>query len=47
VDLTVEPLATLPATRLCELTAETGRIAEILDRTTTLTIGPVTVGPHA
>jgi hypothetical protein len=47
VDLTVEPLGTLSAARLRELTAQADRVAEILGGTATLTIGPVTVGAHA
>jgi hypothetical protein len=47
VALTVEPLDTLPATRLRELTAQADRIADILDGTAALTIGPVTAGAHA
>jgi hypothetical protein len=45
--VTVEPLAPLSAARRRELTTQVLRVAEILGGTPELTIGPVSVGPHA
>ncbi len=45
--VTVEPLRPLSAARRRELTAQVDRVAEILGGTADLTVGPVTVGPHA
>jgi hypothetical protein len=47
VDVTVEPVADLSAARRRELDAETERIAAFVGLTPRLTVGPVTVGPHA
>ncbi|MFH9069090.1 winged helix DNA-binding domain-containing protein [Streptomyces alboflavus] len=47
-DLTVEPLARLSAARRRALDEEAARIGAFLDTTTLrVTVGPVTVGPHA
>ncbi|HET6937090.1 MAG TPA: crosslink repair DNA glycosylase YcaQ family protein, partial [Nocardioides sp.] len=45
--VTVEPLGRLTAAQRAALDVEVGRIAEILDARAELTVGPVTVGPHA
>jgi hypothetical protein len=47
VDVTVEPLAELSAARRRDLEAETERIGAFAGLTPRLTVGPVTVGPHA
>ena len=47
VDVTVEPLAELSAARRRDLEAETDRIGAFVGLTPRLTIGTVTVGPHA
>ena len=47
VDVTVEPLAELSAARRRDLEAETERIGAFAGLTPRLTIGTVTVGPHA
>ncbi len=47
VDVTVEPLAELSAARRRDLEAETERIGAFGGLTPRLTIGTVTVGPHA
>ena len=47
VDVTVEPLAELSAARRRDLEAETERIGAFVGLTPRLTIGTVTVGPHA
>lgn len=47
IDFTVEPLAPLAPAQLHELDEQVERVAEILDGRPTLTIGTVTVGPHA
>ncbi|HVC74506.1 MAG TPA: hypothetical protein VNC85_12110, partial [Mycobacteriales bacterium] len=47
VDVTVEPLAELSAARRRDLDAETERIGAFAGLTPRLTVGPVTVGPHA
>ena len=47
VDVTVEPLAELSAARRRDLEAETERIGAFVGLTPRLTVGPVTVGPHA
>jgi hypothetical protein len=46
-DITVEPLAELSAARRRDLEAEVERIGAFTGLTPRLTIGPVTVGPHA
>ncbi|WP_406278431.1 hypothetical protein [Embleya sp. NBC_00896] len=43
----VEPLTDLTGPHLAALDAQVGRVGEILEATPTLTIGKVTVGPHA
>ena len=45
--VTVEPLAELSAAHRGELAAQVDRLAEILGGTPDLTVGPVSVGPHA
>jgi hypothetical protein len=47
IEITVEPLEPLPATRLRELDAEAATIAAVLEGEPALTIGTVTVGAHA
>jgi hypothetical protein len=47
VDLTVETWEPLSATRRRALEAQAERVGEILEATPRLTLGPVTVGPHA
>jgi Winged helix DNA-binding domain len=47
LDLTVEPLEDLPAARRRALDAEVDRVAAFQELTPRLTIGPVSVGPHA
>jgi hypothetical protein len=45
--VTVEPLGRLTTAQRAALDVEVERIAEILDARAELTVGPVTVGPHA
>jgi hypothetical protein len=47
VAVTVEPLGSLRAAQRRALDDEVTRVGEIVEATPTLTIGPVTVGPHA
>lgn len=47
IDVTVEPLAPLTARQLAELEGRVERIGGILGGAASLTIGAVTVGPHA
>lgn len=47
VDVTVEPLEELGPERVRELEGQVVRTAEILEGTARLTIGPISVGPHA
>lgn len=47
IHLTVEPLTPLNARRRRDLDDQAARVADILEATPTLTLGPVTVGPHA
>jgi hypothetical protein len=47
VEITVEPLAELSATQRGELEEQAMRVGEILEGVPRLTIGAVTVGPHA
>jgi winged helix DNA-binding protein len=47
LEITVEPLEPLSAKRRGELDEEVERVGEILEGTPRLTIGQVTVGPHA
>ena len=47
VEITVEPLVPLPARRRRALEAQAGRIGEILEATSRLVVGTVTVGAHA
>ncbi|MFI1222543.1 MULTISPECIES: winged helix DNA-binding domain-containing protein [unclassified Streptomyces] len=47
ITVTVEPLEPLPAPRLRALEEEVERVAAIMEGTAELTVGPVTVGPHA
>jgi Winged helix DNA-binding domain len=45
--LTVEPLAELTAARRRQLDDEAALVGAVMEATVTLTVGPVTVGPHA
>lgn len=45
--VTVEPLKPLPAARLRDLEEQVERVAAIMEGTAELTVGTVTVGPHA
>jgi winged helix DNA-binding protein len=45
--VTVEPLAALTATQRRQLDGEVALVGEVMQATTTLTVGTVTVGPHA
>jgi hypothetical protein len=45
--LTVEPLAELTAAQRRELDQEAALMGTVMEATVTLTVGPVTVGPHA
>jgi hypothetical protein len=47
IDITVEVLATPTRAQLAELDAQAERVAQILEGTPRLTMGSVTVGPHA
>ncbi|MFB6816705.1 winged helix DNA-binding domain-containing protein [Streptomyces sp. NPDC056347] len=47
IAVTVEPLAPLPGRLLRELEAEVARVGEVLEGNAELTVGEVTVGPHA
>jgi hypothetical protein len=47
IEITVEPLAELTPTQRRDLDAQVERVGEILEGVPQLTIGPVTVGPHA
>ena len=47
IAVTVEPLVTLTKAQLAELDDQTQRVGEILEAVAELTIGKVTVGPHA
>lgn len=47
IHVTVEPLRPLDAGRQRELEEEVERIGQILEGKTSLTVGPVSVGPHA
>ena len=47
VAVTVEPLGRLTAGRRRELEQQVARVGEILEATAELTVGPVSVGPHA
>ena len=47
IRVTVEPLRTLDAARQRALAEEVERIGEILEGKASLTIGTVSVGPHA
>ncbi|TYB60307.1 winged helix DNA-binding domain-containing protein [Nonomuraea sp. PA05] len=47
IDVTVEPLCDLTTARLDELQQQVRRVGEVLEGRPSLTIGPVTVGPHA
>jgi hypothetical protein len=47
IAVTVEPLVRLTAGQSSELQAQVQRVGEILEGTAQLTIGKVTVGPHA
>jgi hypothetical protein len=46
VHLTVEPFTDLTNAQLSELRRQIGRLGRILQLAPTLTIGPVSVGPH-
>jgi Winged helix DNA-binding domain len=45
--ITVEPLAELTARQRRELDDEAALVGAVMEATPTLTVGPVTVGPHA
>ena len=45
--VTVEPLAALTATQRRQLDDEVALVGEVMQATPTLTVGTVTVGPHA
>ncbi|CAM5334043.1 hypothetical protein SBADM41S_06251 [Streptomyces badius] len=45
--MTVEPLKPLSAAKLRDLEEQVGRVAAIMEGTAELTVGRVTVGPHA
>jgi len=45
--LTVEPLAELTAAQRRDLDEEAALVGTVMEATVTLTVGPVTVGPHA
>ncbi|MBK3616389.1 winged helix DNA-binding domain-containing protein [Streptomyces sp. MBT98] len=47
IAVTVEPLKPLSGARLRDLEEQVGRVAAIMEGTAELTVGPVTVGPHA
>ncbi|MFE2290305.1 winged helix DNA-binding domain-containing protein [Streptomyces sp. NPDC059452] len=47
IAVTVEPLEPLSAARLRALEAEVERVAAIMEGSAELTVGPVSVGPHA
>jgi Winged helix DNA-binding domain len=47
IELTVEPLVPLPASRRRALEVQAGRIGDILEGTPRLVVGTVTVGAHA
>lgn len=47
IAVTVEPFGRLSTARRRELEAQVARVGEILEAEPTLTIGPVTAGPHA
>ncbi|WP_069743838.1 winged helix DNA-binding domain-containing protein [Streptomyces sp. EN23] len=47
IAVTVEPLKPLSAARLRDLEEQVGRVAAIMEGTAELTVGRVTVGPHA
>ncbi|MFE5961648.1 winged helix DNA-binding domain-containing protein [Streptomyces rubiginosohelvolus] len=47
IAVTVEPLKPLSGARLRDLEGQVERVAAIMEGTAELTVGPVTVGPHA
>ena len=47
VAVTVEPLRRLSKARLADLEAQVARLGEIVEAEAVLTIGEVSVGPHA
>jgi hypothetical protein len=47
LDITVEPFDPLTPAQRRELDEQVERIGELLERTPSMTIGKVTVGPHA
>jgi hypothetical protein len=47
VAVTVEPLVRLTASRRRELDEQVARVGHVLEATAELTVGPVSVGPHA
>jgi hypothetical protein len=47
VDITVEPFGRLAARARRQLDQQVQRVADVLEAVPTLTIGPVSVGPHA
>ncbi|MBT2508390.1 AlkZ family DNA glycosylase [Streptomyces sp. ISL-98] len=47
IHITVEPLGALTAAQRKELDDQVGRVGEIMEGSTELTVGTITVGPHA
>jgi hypothetical protein len=47
IAVTVEPLRRLSKARVTDLEAQVTRLGEVLEGDATLTIGEVSVGPHA
>lgn len=47
IQVTVEPLGDLTARHRRELDEQVDRIGEIMEGKPDLTVGPITVGPHA
>ena len=45
--LTVEPLTELTTAKRRQLDDEAALVGTVMEATVTLTIGPVTIGPHA
>jgi hypothetical protein len=45
--ITVEPLGALTTTQRRQLEDEVGLVGAVMEAKATLTVGPVTVGPHA
>ncbi|WP_420803102.1 DNA glycosylase AlkZ-like family protein [Streptomyces spiramyceticus] len=47
IHITVEPLGALTAAQRKELDDQVRRVGEIMEGSTELTVGTITVGPHA